>query len=409
MPHYAYRGRDVRGDVVTGTLDGPDTGTIADQLMSIGVTPIDIAPVAAGVARGIPQWWRVLTAPKVTEVDVMLFSRQMFTLLKSGVPILRALAGLQESITNATLAGVIGDLRTALDAGRELSSAMRRHPSVFSPFYVSVVRIGEATGNLDESFNRLFHYMEFDREMRARMKTATRYPLIVLVVIAVAITVVNFAVIPAFARVFETNKVPLPLLTQLLISTSRLFLQYWPWMLVLLIALIVGWQAYVGTPGGRYAWDRTKLSLPVAGPIVLKATLARFARSMALASRAGVPIVQALTVVSDVVSNSFIARRVQQMRDGVERGESLRRTTAASGVFTPVVLEMVAVGEETGELDELLEEVAQMYEREVDYDIRNLSANLEPILTIAMGGLVLVLALGVFLPIWDLGSVLLRR
>ncbi|MDA8107006.1 MAG: type II secretion system F family protein [Betaproteobacteria bacterium] len=409
MPRYIYRGRDVRGDVVTGTLDGADTGAIADQLLSIGVTPIDIAPTTSGAGSGVPRWWRALTAPKVTEVDVMLFSRQMFTLLKSGVPILRALAGLQESIMNSTLAAVIGDLRAALDAGRELSSAMRRHPSVFSPFYISVVRIGEATGNLDESFNRLFHYIEFDKEMRERMKTATRYPLIVLAVIAVAVAVVNFAVIPAFARVFETNKVPLPLLTQLLIGTSRFFLQNWPSMLALLIALIVGWQTYVGTPSGRYVWDRAKLRLPVAGPIVLKATLARFARSMALAARAGVPIVQALTVVSEVVANSFIARRVQQMRDGVERGENLRRTAAASGVFTPVVLEMVAVGEETGELDELLEEVAGMYEREVDYDIKNLSTNLEPILTIAMGGLVLVLALGVFLPIWDLGSVLLKR
>ncbi|HVC11778.1 MAG TPA: type II secretion system F family protein, partial [Burkholderiales bacterium] len=170
-----------------------------------------------------------------------------------------------------------------------------------------------------------------------------------------------------------------------------------------------GFQVYVGTPHGGYLWDRTKLRLPIMGPIVLKATLARFARSLALATRAGVPIVQSLSVVAEVVSNSYVARRIENMRDGVERGESIRRTATASGVFTSVVLEMIAVGEETGELDELLDEVAGMYEREVDYEIKTLSSNLEPILTIAMGGLVLILALGVFLPIWDLSSVLMKR
>ncbi|HVC11873.1 MAG TPA: type II secretion system F family protein [Burkholderiales bacterium] len=408
MARYAYRGRDSRGDVVTGTLEGPDTGAIADQLLSIGVTPVDIAP-ATGTGLGAPAWWRSLTAQRISQVDVMLFSRQMYTLLRSGVPILRALAGLQDSTTNASLSEVIGDMRSTLDAGRELSTAMRRHPGVFNTFYVSVVRIGEATGALDESFNRLFHYIEFEKDMRERISTATRYPLIVLVVIAVAIGVVNFAVIPAFARVFTANKVPLPLLTQLLIASSHFFLAYWPALLVGLVALVVGFQVYVGTPRGGYLWDRTKLRLPIAGPIVLKATLARFARSLALATRAGVPIVQSLSVVAEVVSNSYVARRIENMRDGVERGESIRRTATASGVFTSVVLEMIAVGEETGELDELLDEVAGMYEREVDYEIKTLSSNLEPILTIAMGGLVLILALGVFLPIWDLSSVLMKH
>jgi len=408
VARYAYRGRDSRGDVVTGTLEGPDTGAIADQLLSIGVTPVDISP-ATGTGLGAPAWWRSLTAQRISQVDVMLFSRQMYTLLRSGVPILRALAGLQDSTTNASLSEVIGDMRSTLDAGRELSTAMRRHPEVFNTFYVSVVRIGEATGALDESFNRLFHYIEFEKDMRERISTATRYPLIVLVVIAVAIGVVNFAVIPAFARVFTANKVPLPLLTQLLIASSHFFLAYWPALLVGLVALVVGFQVYVGTPRGGYLWDRTKLRLPIAGPIVLKATLARFARSLALATRAGVPIVQSLSVVAEVVSNSYVARRIENMRDGVERGESIRRTATASGVFTSVVLEMIAVGEETGELDELLDEVAGMYEREVDYEIKTLSSNLEPILTIAMGGLVLILALGVFLPIWDLSSVLMKH
>jgi len=409
VPSYAYRGRDTRGGLVTGRLEGADSGAVADQLLAIGVTPVDIQPIAESAAIAAPEWWRRLSAPPITDVDIMLFSRQMYALLKAGVPIMRALAGLQQSTRNASLAEVIGDLRTSLDSGRELSAAMRSHPRVFGPFYISVIRIGEATGELDQSFNRMFGYLEFDKEIRDRIKAAVRYPIIVLVVIAVAVAVVNFFVIPAFAKIFEAQKVPLPLLTQVLIGTSNFFVAYWWAMLAALLAAVFGAQIYVGTEQGRYQWDRWKLGLPLAGPIILRATLARFARGMSLATRAGVPIVQAMSVVAEVVANSYMALRISQMRDGVERGESVLRTATASGIFTPVVLEMVSVGEETGELDELMDEVADMYEREVDYDIKNLAANIEPILTVALGVMVLILALGVFMPIWGLGNVLLKK
>jgi MSHA biogenesis protein MshG len=394
---------------VPGKLEGADSGAVADQLLAIGVTPVEIEPAGEGAGFEAPAWWRRLNAPPITEVDVMLFSRQMYTLLKAGVPIMRALAGLQQSTANTSLAEVIGDLRTSLDSGRELSAAMRSHPKVFGPFYVSVIRIGESTGELDQSFNRMFDYMEFDKEIRDRIKAAVRYPIIVVSVIAVAVAVVNIWVIPAFSAIFEAQKVPLPLLTRFLIATSNFFLAFWPAMIAALVISIFGVQMYVGTDQGRYAWDRWKLKLPFAGPIILRATLARFARGMSLAVRAGVPIVQAMSVVSEVVSNSYMSLRIQHMRDGVERGESVLRTATASGIFTPVVLEMISVGEETGELDSLMEEVADMYEREVDYDIKNLAANIEPILTIALGVMVLVLALGVFLPIWGMGKVMLKQ
>jgi len=409
MPAFAYRGRDARGGLVTGRLDGADSGAVADQLLAIGVTPVDIAPAAERAGIPVPQWWRRLAAPPITDIDVLLFSRQMYTLLKAGVPIMRALAGLQQSTNNRSLAEVIADLRTSLDAGRELSAAMRNHPRVFSPFYLSVIRIGESTGDLDQSFNRMFEYMEFDKEIRDRIKAAVRYPIIVLVVIAVAVAIVNFAVIPAFARIFESQNVPLPLLTQVLIGTSNFFLAYWPAMLAALVAAVVGAQMYVGTEQGRYQWDRWKLRLPLAGSIILRATLARFARGMALAIRAGVPIVQAMAVVAEVVANSHMALRIRNMRDGIERGETVLRTATAAGIFTPVVLEMISVGEETGELDDLMTEVAATYEREVDYEIKNLAANIEPILTVALGVMVLLLALGVFMPIWGLGSAMLKK
>ena len=406
---FAYRGRSARGELVTGTIEAADQGAVADQLLSTGVTPVDIRASAARVETSGRAALGRLLAPKVTLVDTILFSRQMYTLLKAGVPIMRALGGLQESAIAPALRDVIADLRKSLDAGRELSSAMQRHPHVFSSFYLSVVRVGETTGQLEEAFNRLFGYLDFEREVRERIKSALRYPAIVIVVIAAAIAIVNFAVIPAFARIFEAQKVPLPLLTRLLVGTSDFFLAYWPALLAALVCSVLGFISYTRTPQGRYVWDRFKLRIPIAGPIIVKATLARFARAFALASRAGVPIVQSLTVVAAVVDNSFLAERVQQMREGVERGESVLRTAVTAGIFTQVVLQMIAVGEETGELDDLLGEVAEMYEREVDRDIRNLSAAIEPIITIALGVLVLILALGIFLPMWDLGRVMLLK
>ncbi len=409
MPVFAYRGRGARGELVTGTLEAPDQGAVADQLLNTGVTPVDIKVTAAPADADSPGWLARLLAPKVTLVDVMLFSRQMYTLLKAGVPILRALAGLQESAINPTLRRVIADLRISLDAGRELSTAMRQHPEVFSTFYISVVRVGEATGQLDEAFNRLFGYLEFEREVRERIKTALRYPTIVILVISAAVAIVNFAVIPAFAKIFEASKVPLPILTRVLIAISDFFLAYWPLLIAGIVIAAVGFVSYTATEQGRYNWDRVKLRIPIAGKIIFKATLARFARAFAIASRAGIQIVQGLTVVAATVDNSFLSRRVEQMREGVERGESVLRTAVTTGVFTPVVLQMIAVGEETGELDDLLNEVADMYEREVDYEIKNLAANIEPIITIALGVLVLILALGVFLPIWEIGKVMLKK
>jgi MSHA biogenesis protein MshG len=407
LPVFAYRGRGARGELVTGTLEAADQGAVADQLINTGVTPVDIR--AAPVRGAGASWWSKLAPARVTLLDVMLFSRQMYTLLKSGVPMLRALSGLQESAINPVLRNVVADLRVSLDAGRELSTAMRRHPDVFSAFYISLVRVGETTGQLDEAFNRLFGYLEFEREVRERIKTALRYPIIVILVISAAVAIVNFAVIPAFAKIFEASNVELPLLTRVLIGTSQFFVAYWALLAGGLVLAIVTFVTYTGTEQGRYKWDRFKLGIPIAGSIILKATLARFARAFAIADRAGVPIVQALSTVASVVDNAFLSRRIEQMREGVERGESVLRTAVTTGVFTPVVLQMIAVGEETGELDDLLSEVADMYEREVDHEIKNLSTNVEPIITIALGVLVLILALGVFLPMWQMGKVMLLK
>jgi MSHA biogenesis protein MshG len=342
-------------------------------------------------------------------MDVQMFSRQLYTLLKSGVPIMRGLAGLQESATSKPFARVIRDLRESLDSGRELSTAMRRHPDVFDNFYLSMVRVGEMTGRLEDVFLRLFDHLEFDRDMRQRVKSALRYPSFVLIAMAIAIIVVNVFVIPQFQKVFDSFHTQLPLMTRMLVGFSHFTVTYWPLIVGLVIALVVAARAWVGTEKGRYEWDRRKLRLPIAGKIIHKGTMARFARSFALSSRSGVPIVQALTTVSQTVDNAYLSARVEQMRDGVERGESILRTATTANIFTPIVLQMIAVGEETGSIDDLMDEIAQMYEREVDYELKTLSSQIEPILIVFLGVLVLILALGIFLPIWDLGKAALSK
>lgn len=406
---FAYRARNARGELLKGVVESPDSLAVATLLMNTGLTPVDIIPAKPPsdlATRGI---LGRLSERKILSQDVQLFSRQMHTLLKAGVPILRALASLEESATNRSFARVIRDVRGSLDAGRELSAAMARNPKVFTPFYQSMIRIGEVTGRLEEVFDRLFGYLEFDREMRTRVKTALRYPSFVLSAMIVATGVINVFVIPAFAKVYASFNAKLPLMTRILIGASDFTVKYWPSIIIGAGAAGIGLKLYTGTRSGRYRWHKLKLRMPLAGDILTKAALARFARSFALATRSGVPVVQALSVVAQTVDNVYIASRIEQMREGVERGESVLRVAATTGIFTPIVLQMISVGEETGSLDDLMDEIAQMYENEVDYELKTLASRIEPILIVFLGIIVLILALGVFLPIWDLSSAGMKR
>jgi MSHA biogenesis protein MshG len=407
VPQFAYQGRNSRGELVKGVLEGASSGAVADQLFSTGITPVHIDETAGAGAAAAGAGRRLeirFGEPKVELADLMLFSRQMHTLLKSGVPIIRALAGLQESSQNPALARVVGEVREGLESGRELSFSMRAHPKVFSGFMVNMVRVGEMTGRLDDVFLRLYEFFAFEKKMREDIRAALRYPMIVIGALAVAMFIINIFVIPAFAKMFASFKAQLPLMTRVLIATSETFVAWWWLMLIGIVVAALGFRLYTQTPKGRYGWDWLKLRLPVVGGLVHKATLARFSRSFALAGKSGVPIVQGLALVAEVVDNAYLESRILQMRDGIERGESILRTAVATGVFDPVVLQMVAVGEETGEIDDLMAEIADMYEREVTIEVEGLTAKLEPILLVFVGILVLILALGVFLPMWDMAS-----
>jgi MSHA biogenesis protein MshG len=289
-----------------------------------------------------------------------------------------------------------------LEAGRDMATAMSRHPKVFGPLLTAIVRVGEESGRIDEAFLRLNQHLEREQKVVEQVKTAVRYPVIVLVFVALAVFVIMSFVIPEFAKLYGSFNVELPLPTRIIIGTSNFFAAWW-WLVLGAMLGSAWWlRHYVQTEAGRFRWHGLLLKMPIIGNIVLRATLARFARAFAMATRSGVPVLQALSVVSLAVENDVIARQLVGMRAAIERGESLTRAAATQQCFTPLVLQMLTVGEETGQIDEMLVEVADFYEREVDYDVRNLNDLLQPILTVIVAGIVFVLALGVLLPMWDL-------
>jgi len=401
MPTFQYKGRNQRGEAVAGRLEAQSADAVATQLFNTGVIPVDI--FEAGANKDVVGALQIRFGEQKVKLDELaLLCRQMYTLLKAGVPIMKSLRGLRESTANPTLARVLGDLSDTLDAGQDLAAGLKRHPKIFSNLFVSLVQVGETTGSLDIAFLQLAEYLEREKDTRERVKSAMRYPSMVVGAIVIAVVIINIFVIPAFAKVYAGFKVELPLVTQFLIATSNFTVAYWPHLLAAAVLAAVGVRLYVQTEAGRYRWDRLKLRIPIAGPIIYKATLGRFARGFAIVSKAGVPLIQGMTVISRAVDNEFVASRILQMRDGVERGETLARTAAAADMFPGLVVQMIDVGEESGAVDQLMQEVAEYYEREVAHSLKNLTAAIEPVLIVFVGIMVLILALGVFLPMWDL-------
>ncbi len=401
MDTYQYKGRNKRGEVMQGTIESANSQAVAAWMIAA-----DISPIAIKMQRSLkeqPQWLRALQGESsLTPVDLLLFTRQMGTMVKSGVPMLRALESMQKSTTNRRLIQVLQAIRTSLDKGVELSGAMALHPKFFGDYYVNMVRAGESSGQLEEVFKRLFEQLEFDKHMKQKIKGALRYPMFVIIAISIAISILSIFVIPVFANIYSGMRVELPALTQVLIAVSDVAVHYW-WVVLVAGGLAVYmFRLYAATHNGRYNWDKFKLKFPVVGGIMAKATIARFCRSFATANKSGVPIVQTFTLVSRVVDNAFYEERILTMRSGVERGESLLRVAQNSGIFSPLELQMISVGEETGEIDSMLEQVASMYQDEVEYEVSRLSESIEPILLAAMGVLVAILLLGIFMPLWNL-------
>ena len=391
-----------------GRLESASATALADSLAAQGVLLVK-AELSVPGDQGLASLLEHQFGARIAVDDLLMFCRQLATLLKAGVPLLRSMQGLYESATKPRFAQLLERLRQQLESGRELSAAMQRESNVFSRYMISMVRVGEVTGRMSDVFMGLHAQLNFERENREQVRSALRYPIFVLCAAAVALVALNVFVIPAFAKVYKGLHAELPLITRLLIAFSDFMVNYW-WLLAALLlggAGVLAWA--VRTPAGRLVFDGLLLQLPILGPLVRKAALARFTKSFGLALESGVTVVDALQVASETTGNVVLADRIGQIRASAERGDTLSKSARATGVFTPTILQMIAVGEETGALGEMMNEVADYYQKEVEYAVKGLAAQIEPIMIVLMGCMVLVVALGVFLPMWDLSRAVIHH
>jgi MSHA biogenesis protein MshG len=401
MPNYAYKGRGRNGQLVDGEIEGVSNSGVASVLMDLGVTPISILEKKEQF-DALKAFKDKFDLYSISIEEQLMFTRQMGALIRAGIPITRAIAGILESIENPLLIKALRDISDQLESGRNLAIASARHPKVFSNLYISMIQVGENTGQLDKAFTQMGEYIDRSRRISNNISTALRYPTTVMIAIIIAMGIVNLLVIPKFALFFEANSLALPWQTLFLLNTSKLFINYWLPFLALMIGSFVAFKRYINTPVGRLKWDKLIINVPLIGSILHRAFMARFARSFAMAYGAGVPIVLAMGVISRSIGNEYISSHVNSMREGIERGDTLTRTAKQTGMFTPVVMQMFAVGEEAGNLEEMMTFIADFYEEEVDYDVKTLSDKLEPLIYVAIGAMVLVLALGIFVPMWDI-------
>ncbi|MBS0286389.1 MAG: type II secretion system F family protein [Proteobacteria bacterium] len=408
MPSFKYKGRDKTGQLVQGQIEAQSQSNAVLKLASVEVVPISIQITSNEVTvEGLLRKYFSFGKPQLD--DLILFSQQMHTLLKSGVSLMRALRVVCETTEHNGLRSALTDVIISLESGNRFARALERHPHIFSSLLVAMIDVGENTGQLENAFLQIKVYLESELDTRRRIKTALRYPLTVIVAIVLAIGIINVVVIPSFSNFFTAFGSKLPLPTRILIHISNFVIEY-GWLLALfVVGASIGLVVYLHTPQGKWWWSLIKLKIPFIGGIIKRTIYVRFCRAFSMAIKANVPLMQAFRVVSNVVDNTYLAQKILQMRHFVERGESLYLAAKHSELFSPIVLQMLIVGEETGEVDSMLLEAAQYYEKDVDYDLKRLGHAVEPVLIIIIAAMVLVLALGVFLPMWDISTVALRK
>ena len=406
MPQFKYAGKSTQGGPQKGVIEAASAQAAAQALLSQNIVPLTIVESKKRSAENEGDGFDItrLFQQKVGLDEMIIFSRQMYSLLKAGIPIIRAIKGLSENASHKRFQEILKDIADQLEQGRSLSSSMAKYEKVFTRLTISVVVVGENTGKLDDVFLQLALYFEREQETRKRIKSALRYPTFVLISLAIAMFILNLFVVPVFTQMFERFDTELPIMTRVLIGTSNFFVNYWWLLIIVIVGGIFAVKQYVNSTNGRLKWDKFKLKLPVVGGIIERSLLSRYSRSFSMILRAGVPLTAGLSLTADAVDNAHMQKRIKEMRQGIEKGESLLRVSKNSELFSTLVLQMIAVGEETGRLEPLLEESADYYEREVDFDLKSLTAKIEPILIGFVAVMVLILALGIFTPMWNMMS-----
>jgi MSHA biogenesis protein MshG len=376
-------------------------GAVGESLIKTGIFPISIEEHSESSKndKGL--------SPK--KINIINFTRQLYILIRSGIPISKALKSLEVSTQEVELKELFKDVRANLDNGYELNTSLQKYPKVFNKFYINMVRIGELTGRLEQVLLELYDFLKFESEMKKRAKSAIRYPILLLSVMAIAFSVIMVFVIPVFADVYKGFNAELPWPTKILINTSSFVITYGIFILMAIGLGIKMFINYIKTPIGSMWWGKFKFNLPIIGKILKKSALARFTKGFSLSLKSGIPVLQGLSNVQNILENVFVEKHIEDIKHSIQRGNTLYNSMQNTNIFEPLVLEMMATGEESGELEAMCDEVSLYYDEEIIHELGNLNSYIEPLMLLFLGGLLLILALGVFLPIWDLSTVVIKK
>lgn len=404
MPSYSYKASTLEGKIVEGVMEAADDGTVALKLQEMGLLPVRIgAPSRQTIlSREIDLPWK---KKRVRRKDLLVFTQELHTLVRAGFPLDRSLAVLGQLAESPAMSEVIQDVLKEVKGGKSFSEGLAKHPSVFPKVYVSMVKAGEAGGVLEEILGRLSSYLVTSEELKSYIVGAMIYPLLLSVVGLVSVTILTLFVVPRFTAIFEDMGVPLPLPMAILRGLSTFFTNYW-WA-VLLAAIISGVyvKQFRDSSEGRLKIDRWLLRLPLVGPVLRKIEVARFSRTLGTLLHGGVPLLQSMTIVRDIIGNQGIAITIEPIRNGIKKGEGIAQPMKQAGVFPPLAMHLIEVGEESGRLDSMLIQVAEAYDVEVRNSIKNLISFFEPALILLMGIIIGTIVVSMLMAIFSINDI----
>lgn len=401
MPNYIYQAINENGNTVSGTLEAESVEAANSILFSRGLIPSKINQEQG--KSGDNMWSQIMSATSTVKVsDLIIFTKQFRSMLSAGVPILRLLQVLEAQTESQGLRKALSTIIQDIRQGSSLSEALEKYPKIFSRLYCAMIKAGEVSGNVPGVLDRLVYIIEHETKVKADIKSALRYPLMVVIALGVAFIVLLTFVVPKFATLFSKAGLVLPWPTKFAMFLYSFLVNYWYLILTLIVIIIFSLVSYFKTSQGRFVRDSFLLELPIIGPLFKKAALSRFASIFAILQTSGVPVMQSLTILSTTIGNEAIARSFEYVRERIEEGAGISTPLKSAKYFTPMVIDMIAIGEESGNIDEMLREIAKHYDDEVEYAVKGLSDAIGPILIVGLAAVVGFFALAIFMPIWDL-------
>lgn len=402
MAVFVAKVRDSKGQSVTKEIEATNITEVRGKLKEQGLFPMEIAQKAqnAGLLDTIKK--RMDDNKKVKLKDLTIFSRQFSTMINAGVSLVRTLNILADQATNPKFKKSISEIRSKVEEGNSLSDALRDYPRIFQKLYVSMVRAGETGGVLDEVLDRLATFLEKQAKLEGQIKSAMVYPVVVLVIATAIFFFLLTFVLPIFKDMFDSMNAELPAFTQMLINMSTLVRTRGIFVVLGIGGAVWSFKRFINTPYGRKWFDGVMLKAPVFGPLLRKTSVARFTRTLGTLLRSGVPLMQALEIVQDTAGNVHVAEAIAKVRDAVREGEGLTKKLEETGIFPPMVTQMIAIGEETGAMDDMLSRIADFYDNEVEEAVKALTSLLEPLMMVGIGGMVGSIIIGMYLPMFSI-------